>query len=179
MLRAARYILAGVVVLAALPSLAVAGEAMKDVFITNTPDDPVPVQGVGTQQISGNVEVSNLPATQRVNGSVQIASPDLRSGGGYAFRGAGGDVFLPDDIVLTDLVLTLISPAPAPTVCEVAFFEDPGAGDLQSVVGFFPTTEDRTEQLHLESGLMPRPGWGIGVNTDCVVQVFWTGFTLP
>ena len=139
----------------------------------------MPVQPVGTQQVEGTVAVSNLPETQKITGTVRLADfvPDLRSGNGYAMRGLGGDVLLPDDILLTDLVVTLVSSETG--ICEVPLFEDPGAGDLQSVVGFVLTTDNTTEQLHLESGLMPRPGWGVAVNGNCVIQVFWSGTTLP
>lgn len=169
MSRLARYTAAAVLILAAVPTFAGAGEAFKSVFVENTAENPVPVQGVGTQQIAGAVQVSNLPATRQ-----------LRHGWGHAHRNPSTDVMIPNDVVLTDLVITRLH-APETSFCETALFEQRGTthDGMQFV---YSTHEDRTQQLHFESGLtLPdgADGWGVALNSDCVIKVLWSGYTLP
>lgn len=168
MSRFARYLIAALLVLAAMPTFASAGEAIKNVFIENTAADPVPVQGIGTQQVSGNVQVSNLPAVQQ-----------LRHGSGVVHRDPRTLVELPSDIVLTDLVITnLGSEAP---ICEVALYEQRGT-DLQGIQFLYPTEEVRTAELHFVSGLtlaQDAQGWGVAVNNECLLKVLWSGYTAP
>ena len=70
---------AGVVVCClALGALAVPGSAVADaitqVFVTNDNAHPVPVRGVGSFVVGGSVKVSNLPAVQRVTGTVDVGN---------------------------------------------------------------------------------------------------------
>jgi hypothetical protein len=58
----------------------------------------------------------------------------------------------------------------------VALFEQDGTAH-NGTMFFYLTEDDRTEQLHLESGLTNgADGWGIGVNSDCTVKVLWSGY---
>jgi hypothetical protein len=49
-----------------------AADKISSVFVANTAADPVPVSG--SVSVSGNVSVSNLPATQPVSGSVDVGN---------------------------------------------------------------------------------------------------------
>lgn len=169
MSRFARYVIGSFLVLAAMPTFAGAGEAIKNVFVNNTAANPVPVQGIGTQQVSGSVEVSNLPAVQR-----------LRHGVGFVSRDPRNNVVLPNDVVLTDLVITQLAGSTAP-VCEVALYEQRGT-ELNGMQFLYPSTDQRTVELHFVSGLtLPAgaDGWGVVVNNECVLKVLWSGYALP
>jgi hypothetical protein len=73
--RKALLVLAGVCAgaVVAPPGLAAAEKLVDNVFITNTPEQPVPVAGTvnvgnlpASQEVTGTVNVGNLPATQAV-----------------------------------------------------------------------------------------------------------------
>ena len=50
-----------------------AASALLSVFVTNDTAHPVPTRAIGTTAVSGSVNVGNLPATQPVSGTVEVA----------------------------------------------------------------------------------------------------------
>ena len=54
-------------VVAVLPNLAVAADAFKDVFVTNTAASPVPTRAVGTTPVEGSVSIGNTPDVKVAN----------------------------------------------------------------------------------------------------------------
>ncbi|MFN2544171.1 MAG: hypothetical protein ABR600_06315 [Actinomycetota bacterium] len=179
--RLARYLGVGMLVLAAWPTLAGAAESMKDVFVTNTTANPVPVRGLGTQQVAGSVQVSNFPAVQSVQGSVEVSNlPSghaLRHGDGVATNNGQTNAVLPNDLVLTDLVVTYLGGNDS--ICEAALVEQTGTQN-QGVLWFYPGIDNKTEQFHFQSGITrTADGWYVGTNSDCNLRVFWSGYTAP
>lgn len=178
--RLARYVGIGLLGIAVLPTVATAADQAKDVIVANTTAAPVPVKGVGTFQVGGSVAVSNLPAVQNVTGSVEVSNfpggEELRHGDGYAINNGATDTVLPNDIVLTDLVVTYLGGQA--TLCEAALAETTTGQQAKGVLWFYPGVDDRTVQFHFESGLeRTSDSWSVATNSQCTLRVFWSGYT--
>ena len=171
MTRSIRTIVLVALALAALPSVAVAADAIKDVFVTNTAQNPVPVRGIGPQQVTGSLEVSNLPAAQQL----------VSSRGGIYKKLAGElSMTISPNVILTDLVITR-SPASSDPICQVEVVRMDSPETATSVFyTLFPSETDSTEQLHLESGLLVSPeGWRVRTVSSCTLHAFWSGYRVP
>lgn len=187
----------GVLALAAAPTVVTAAEKIQQVFITNTDADPVPVQGVGTQQVGGTVNVGNLPAVQQVGGTVNVGnlpgtqevsgavevtnlpqgSAPVNDNGSISLESAlPRSMVIPDDVVLTDVVIERTSVSDADP-CEVWLYKDQDG--FRDVMMFFrPSLAQPFKELHLESGFHGGDERGFFVNSDCRARIFWTGYQL-
>lgn len=71
------FLITAVVLLAvaAFPTLGTASQLAKDVFVSNSTDnEAIPTRPIGTTDVTGTVEVGNLPATQNVAGTVDVGN---------------------------------------------------------------------------------------------------------
>lgn len=148
------------------PGMALAAQ-ITQVWVSNDVAHPVPVQGVGTQQVAGSVSVSNLPA-----------NPTPRRGQGL-LMGSSPTVTLPAGVVVTD----------------VSYFDNGGCQGGQRVrlqVGEPGAADSYTydfvpgygrDELHLQSGLRSTSDAPVTVtersftSPTCIEYVNWSGYT--
>jgi hypothetical protein len=175
---------------ASFPAMSVAAKALQDVIIANTPDNPVPVQGVGTQTVAGNVtvsgtvDVSNLPLTS--DGRVLVRNDitglrEARHGDAIISLESAfpRSIDLPPDVVLTDAIVTRANLSTSDSTCDVWLFEVRG-GNFGPIHTLRPSGTDPVDEIHLESGIAPTADrFGFFLNSNCRVNVLWSGYTQP
>lgn len=165
------------------PSFAGAAENLKDVFVANTAANPIPTSAVGTTEVAGSVEVSNLPAVQAVSGSVNVgnlpAAPTLRRGTGSISLEAGlpRSTDIPHGVVVTDIRLERAAFADDDPVCQVWVSNNDG-GSFGPLAIMRPSAAEPVDELHFETGVLSAAGSTLGLfaNSDCRTRYLWTGY---
>ena len=131
----------------------------------------------------GRVRVGDGSGALTVNGAVLAQPPRVRHG----YRVIDFDVSdfnprsfdLPENVVLTDVLVTRNSQLSEDTPCDV-YLREVRDGASRAIHRLRPSTTDSTVELHFESGIAPTADrLGFYVNSDCRIEILWSGFTAP